>query len=35
MPTTTRIENAFLTVEVSSLGAEMQSITSGDGGNWL
>ncbi|MCD1263281.1 aldose epimerase [Shinella sumterensis] len=35
MPTTTRIENAFLTVEVSSLGAEMQSITSGDGGSWL
>jgi galactose mutarotase-like enzyme len=35
MPTTARIENAFLTVDISSLGAEMQSITSADGGSWL
>lgn len=31
----TRISNEFLTVDVSSLGAEMQSITSADGRNWL
>jgi galactose mutarotase-like enzyme len=31
----TRISNDFLTVDVSSLGAEMQSITSTDGRNWL
>jgi galactose mutarotase-like enzyme len=31
----TRISNQYLTVEVSSLGAEMQAITSADGRNWL
>lgn len=31
----TRIANDHLTVEVSSLGAEMQSLTSSDGRNWL
>jgi galactose mutarotase-like enzyme len=31
----TRIANEHLTVEVSSLGSEMQSITSSDGRNWL
>jgi galactose mutarotase-like enzyme len=31
----TRIANDHLTVEVSSLGAEMQSLTSTDGRNWL
>lgn len=31
----TRIVNDHLTVDISSLGAEMQSITSGDGRNWL
>ncbi|MDO9414873.1 aldose 1-epimerase family protein [Pararhizobium sp.] len=30
-----RIENQYLTVEVSPLGAEMQSITSHDGRSWL
>jgi galactose mutarotase-like enzyme len=31
----TRIANEYLTVEVSSLGSEMQSIASADGRNWL
>src|SRR5690349_16870655 len=31
----TRIENAFLTVDVSPLGAEMQAIATPDGRNWL
>lgn len=32
---TTRISNDHLTVEVSSLGAEMQSIVTADGQSWL
>ena len=35
MPTITRIANEFLSVEVSSLGAEMQSATTKDGADWL
>lgn len=35
MPTMTRIANAFLTVDVSSLGAEMQSVSTADGIGWL
>ena len=35
MPTTTRIANPFLTIDVSSLGAEMQSLTTDDGAGWL
>ena len=35
MPTTTRIENDHLSVDVSSLGAEMQSITTRDAAEWL
>ncbi len=35
MSTLTRIESEALTVEVSSLGAEMQSLTSRDGRAWL
>ena len=35
MPSLTRIENAYLSIDVSSLGAEMQSITARDGTNWL
>ncbi|MBB5042566.1 aldose 1-epimerase family protein [Shinella fusca] len=35
MPTSTRIENQHLSIEVSSLGAEMQSATTRDGANWL
>jgi galactose mutarotase-like enzyme len=31
----TRIANDHLTVDVSSLGAEMQTLTSSDGSNWL
>lgn len=31
----THISNEHLTVDVSSLGAEMQSLTSSDGRNWL
>ncbi len=31
----TRIANAYLTVDVSSLGAEMQSLVSADGRSWL
>ena len=35
MPDLVRIESDGLAVEVSSLGAEMQSITSRDGRSWL
>lgn len=35
MPNLTRIANEELAVEVSSLGAEMQSLTSSDGRQWL
>ncbi|WP_439624402.1 aldose 1-epimerase family protein [Shinella sp.] len=35
MPTITRIENDHLSIDVSSLGAEMQAITARDGANWL
>ncbi|MBB3593210.1 galactose mutarotase-like enzyme [Rhizobium sp. BK529] len=35
MSSTVRIANQFLTVDVSSLGAEMQSLTSGDGRSWV
>ncbi len=35
MSATTRIANAHLSVDVSPLGAEMQSVTSADGRNWL
>lgn len=35
MPTITRIANEYLAVDVSSLGAEMQSITTPDGADWL
>lgn len=35
MPTITRIANEFLSVDVSSLGAEMQSVTTRDGAEWL
>ncbi len=35
MPTTVRIENQSLAVDVSSLGAEMQALTSKDGRSWL
>ncbi len=35
MPTITRIANARLSVDVSSLGAEMQAITTLDGKAWL
>ncbi|RKE84047.1 aldose 1-epimerase family protein [Rhizobium sp. AG855] len=35
MPQTIRIENTELAVEISSLGAEMQSLTTADGRNWL
>lgn len=35
MPSLTRIANADLSVDVSSLGAEMQSITTTDGKAWL
>jgi len=31
----TRISNEYLTVEISPLGAEMQSLASSDGRNWL
>jgi len=33
--TVTRIQNAHLTVDVSSLGAEMQTLTTTDGRDWL
>jgi galactose mutarotase-like enzyme len=35
MPSPTRIANDYLTVDVSSLGAEMQSLTTGDGHDLL
>ncbi len=35
MPVTTRLTNAHLRVDVSSLGAEMQALTTTDGRNWL
>lgn len=35
MPQTIRIENAELAVEVSTLGAEMQSLKTADGRDWL
>lgn len=35
MPSQTRIANQYLSVEVSSLGAEMQTLTSSDGKAWL
>ena len=35
MSSTVRIANQFLTVDVSSLGAEMQSLTSSDGRSWV
>ncbi|MGD9477613.1 aldose 1-epimerase family protein [Shinella sp. G-2] len=35
MPTITRIANDFLSVDISSLGAEMQAATTRDGANWL
>lgn len=35
MPTPVRIGNQFLTVDVSSLGAEMQALTTSDGRSWL
>lgn len=35
MPTITRIANDILSIEVSSLGAEMQAATTRDGANWL
>ena len=34
MPATTRIANSSLSVEVSSLGAEMQALRSADGRDW-
>ncbi|MBB3659036.1 galactose mutarotase-like enzyme [Rhizobium sp. BK650] len=35
MSSTVRIANQFLTVDISSLGAEMQSLTSSDGRSWV
>jgi len=35
MPAVTRIANAYLTVDVSSLGAEMQALTRADGRSFL
>lgn len=35
MPTPVRIGNQHLTVDVSSLGAEMQALATGDGRSWL
>lgn len=35
MPSATRIANEYLTVDVSSLGAEMQALTTSDGRSWL
>jgi galactose mutarotase-like enzyme len=35
MPTTTRIANDVVSIEVSSLGAEMQTAMTRDGVNWL
>lgn len=35
MPSLTRLENAHLAIDVSSLGAELQSITTRNGAAWL
>lgn len=35
MPTITRIENDVLSIDISSLGAEMQAAATRDGANWL
>ena len=35
MTATTRLANAFLSADVSSLGAELQALTTADGRNWL
>eukprot|EP01035_Chromulina_nebulosa_P055324 gene55324-75818_t len=35
MPDQIQIENAFLSVTVSALGAEMQSLKTSDGRDWL
>ncbi|MBZ5760029.1 MULTISPECIES: aldose 1-epimerase family protein [Rhizobium] len=35
MPTPIRLSNEFLTVDISSLGAEMQALTSADGRSYL
>jgi len=35
MPSLTRITNQYLTVDVSSLGAEMQTLATSDGRSWL
>jgi galactose mutarotase-like enzyme len=35
MPTLTRLSNEQIAVEVSSLGAEMQALTTSDGRSWL
>jgi galactose mutarotase-like enzyme len=35
MPSATRIANEYLTVDISSLGAEMQALTTSDGRSWL
>jgi galactose mutarotase-like enzyme len=35
MPSLTRIANPYLTVDVSSLGAEMQALDTSDGRSWL
>ncbi|KQV82887.1 aldose 1-epimerase family protein [Rhizobium sp. Root1220] len=35
MPSLARIANQYLTVDVSSLGAEMQALTTSDGRSWL
>lgn len=35
MPVTSRLANAHLSVDVSSLGAEMQALTTADGRDWL
>jgi len=35
MSAITRIANAHLSVDISSLGAEMQAVTTGDGRSWL
>jgi galactose mutarotase-like enzyme len=35
MPSPARIANQYLTVDVSSLGAEMQALTTSDGRSWL
>lgn len=35
MPSPARIANRYLTVDISSLGAEMQALTTSDGRSWL